>query len=124
MPTTSIISGGSRGLGLAVVERLLDRGDCVATFSRSGSAALAALASRHADRLLAERIDAAGAMFVEAGVELTSSLAPGVLVTAPTGVMSRVVDELLGSLLRGRPTKKEAGLWIAAWRVVAKKRTM
>lgn len=39
-------------------------------------------------------------MFVEAGVELTSSLAPGVLVTAPTGVMARVVDELLGNALQ------------------------
>jgi tRNA/rRNA methyltransferase/tRNA (cytidine32/uridine32-2'-O)-methyltransferase len=34
------------------------------------------------------------------------------------------VDDLLTSLVRGRLTKKEAGLWIAAWRVVAKKQTM
>jgi TrmH family RNA methyltransferase len=31
------------------------------------------------------------------------------------------VEDLLASLLRGRLTKKEAGLWIAAWRVVAKR---
>jgi 3-oxoacyl-[acyl-carrier protein] reductase len=61
MPGTSIISGGSRGLGLAVVERLLDRGDHVATFSRSGSAALGALADRHPGRLHAEQVDAADA---------------------------------------------------------------
>jgi len=30
------------------------------------------------------------------------------------------VDELLATLVRGKLTKKEAGLWIAAWRVVAK----
>lgn len=30
------------------------------------------------------------------------------------------VDELLATLVRGNLTKKEAGLWIAAWRVVAK----
>ncbi|NDC63016.1 MAG: SDR family oxidoreductase [Planctomycetia bacterium] len=59
MPQTSIISGGSRGLGLAVVERLLERGDRVATFSRSGSARLDGLAAAHPDRLLAERFDAA-----------------------------------------------------------------
>jgi len=59
VPVTSIISGGSRGLGLAIVERLLERGDRVATFSRSGSEALAALAAIHPDRLHAERIDAA-----------------------------------------------------------------
>ncbi|MDP1828157.1 MAG: RNA methyltransferase [Archangium sp.] len=34
------------------------------------------------------------------------------------------IDDLLASLVRGRLTKKEATLWIAAWRVVAKKRTM
>jgi tRNA/rRNA methyltransferase/tRNA (cytidine32/uridine32-2'-O)-methyltransferase len=30
------------------------------------------------------------------------------------------VDELLATLVRGKLTKKEAGLWIAAWRVDAK----
>lgn len=59
MHSTSIISGGSRGLGLAVVERLLERGDEVATFSRSGSAALDALAARHGPRLVVEKLDAA-----------------------------------------------------------------
>ncbi len=60
MPT-SLVSGGSRGLGLAVVERLLERGDAVATFSRSGSEALSALAAKHPDRLHAEQLDAADA---------------------------------------------------------------
>jgi 3-oxoacyl-[acyl-carrier protein] reductase len=53
----SLISGGSRGLGLSIVERLLARGDRVATFSRSGSPALAALAAGHPDQLLAESLD-------------------------------------------------------------------
>jgi 3-oxoacyl-[acyl-carrier protein] reductase len=53
----SLISGGSRGLGVAIVERLLARGDRVATFSRSGSPALAALAAAHPDQLLAESLD-------------------------------------------------------------------
>ncbi len=57
--TVSIVSGGSRGLGLAIVEALLDRGDRVATFSRSGSPALDARAGSHGDRLVAERLDAA-----------------------------------------------------------------
>ena len=55
----SIVSGGSRGLGLAIVETLLARGDTVAAFSRSGSAALDALASAHPARVRAARIDAA-----------------------------------------------------------------
>jgi 3-oxoacyl-[acyl-carrier protein] reductase len=53
----TLISGGSRGLGLALVEHLLARGDSVATFSRSGSEALAALAAAHPDRLAAEQLD-------------------------------------------------------------------
>ncbi len=53
----TLISGGSRGLGLALVEHLLARGDSVATFSRSGSPALAALATAHPERLAAEQLD-------------------------------------------------------------------
>jgi len=53
------VSGGSRGLGFAIVEALLERGDSVATFSRSGSPALDALASAHPDRLHAASADAA-----------------------------------------------------------------
>jgi len=59
MPLTTVISGGSRGLGLAVVERLLERGDSVAIFSRLGSASLDSLLAAHPDRLQAERVDAA-----------------------------------------------------------------
>jgi 3-oxoacyl-[acyl-carrier protein] reductase len=58
---TSVVSGGSRGLGLALVERLLARGDRVATFSRSGSAALETLATAHPARLHVEQLDAADA---------------------------------------------------------------
>ena len=68
MPT-SIVSGGSRGLGLAVVERLLARGDSVATFSRSGSEALAALAAKHPGRLLIESLDAADGAAVRGFVD-------------------------------------------------------
>jgi 3-oxoacyl-[acyl-carrier protein] reductase len=56
---TTIISGGSRGLGLAVASRLLERGDRIATFSRSGSAALLDLASRYPGRVHHENLDAA-----------------------------------------------------------------
>ena len=58
-PPTTIVSGGSRGLGLAVVRRLLDRGDRVATFSRGASEAILALAERHPGRLHHACIDAA-----------------------------------------------------------------
>jgi 3-oxoacyl-[acyl-carrier protein] reductase len=55
----SVVSGGSRGLGFAIVELLLSRGDHVATFSRSGSPALEALVKAHPDRLYAAMADAA-----------------------------------------------------------------
>jgi 3-oxoacyl-[acyl-carrier protein] reductase len=55
----AVVSGGSRGLGLAIVEALLVRGDRVATFSRSGSAALDSLAAAHPGRLHVARLDAA-----------------------------------------------------------------
>jgi len=61
----SIVSGGSRGLGFAIVESLLDRGDRVATFSRSGSPALDRLASTHTGRLHAARLDAADAAAIQ-----------------------------------------------------------
>jgi len=72
MPTT-LISGGSRGLGLALVERLLTRGDAVATFSRSGSPALDALAAAHADRLFTARVDAADSAAIRGFVEQVAS---------------------------------------------------
>lgn len=56
---TTLVSGGSRGLGLAIVERLLARGDRVATFSRGGSAGIEALLAAHPGRVLHERVDAA-----------------------------------------------------------------
>lgn len=68
-PATAVVSGGSRGLGLAAVEMLLARGDAVATFSRSGSPALDGLAAAHPGRLLHERLDAADAAAVRSFVD-------------------------------------------------------
>lgn len=65
----SLISGGSRGLGLAIVEALLARGDRVATFSRSGSPALSALVAAHPDQLHVEQLDAGDSRAIEAFVK-------------------------------------------------------
>lgn len=64
----SIVSGGSRGLGFAIVESLLARGDRVATFSRSGSPELDALAASDPDHLHACRADAANPAQIRAFV--------------------------------------------------------
>jgi 3-oxoacyl-[acyl-carrier protein] reductase len=54
-----VVSGGSRGLGFAIIDSLLARGDLVATFSRSGSPELDALAVANPDRLHVAQADAA-----------------------------------------------------------------
>ena len=69
----SLISGGSRGLGLAIVEALLARGDRVATFSRSGSPALAALAAAHPDQLHVEQLDASDSPAIQAFVKRSAA---------------------------------------------------
>jgi len=105
MPATTIISGGSRGLGLAVVERFLDRGDCVATFSRSGSATLTALASLHADRLHAEQIDAADADAIREFVARAAGRFGGIdhcianAAVAHEGVVATVRDDEIDAML-------------------------
>ena len=105
MPPTTIISGGSRGLGLAVVERLLERGDRVATFSRSGSAALTALAAVHADRLHAEQIDAADADAIRGFVARAATRFGGIdhcianAAVAHEGVVATVRDDEIDAML-------------------------
>lgn len=53
-----IISGGSRGLGCSLVERLLKQGCRVATFSRSANAFITEMQEHHADRFYWEAVDA------------------------------------------------------------------
>ncbi|MFC4939538.1 MULTISPECIES: SDR family NAD(P)-dependent oxidoreductase [Bradyrhizobium] len=50
-PQVVLVSGGSRGLGLAIVERLLTEGHSVATFSRRASPELERLLQLYPDRL-------------------------------------------------------------------------
>lgn len=107
----SVVSGGSRGLGLAVVKRLLERGDRVATFSRSGSAEIDGLAARHGDRLLHARVDAADAesvrRFVAAAAEEFGTVDHCVAnaAVAAEGVLATMsdaeIDGMLGVNLRG-----------------------
>ena len=52
-----IVSGGSRGLGLAIVGHYLERGCKVATFARRETAEMAPLRQRHGSRFLFEPLD-------------------------------------------------------------------
>jgi 3-oxoacyl-[acyl-carrier protein] reductase len=54
---TVLVTGVSRGLGLAIVEDLLDAGYRVVGAGRSESAAWTSLAGRHPDRTAFERLD-------------------------------------------------------------------
>lgn len=49
---TILVSGGSRGLGLEIVGRLLESGARVSTFARRESAGIAGLRERHGEKLL------------------------------------------------------------------------
>lgn len=52
-----IVSGGSRGLGLAMVRSILERGASVATFARTITAELNDLAESFPDRLYVDSVD-------------------------------------------------------------------
>jgi 3-oxoacyl-[acyl-carrier protein] reductase len=68
MGDVTVISGGSRGLGLALVEALVARGDRVATFSRGGSPPLDALVAARPEQVFASRLDAGDPAAVRAFV--------------------------------------------------------
>jgi signal transduction histidine kinase len=91
------------------VDRLNRRIEQVLALARSDAGA-APIAAQDASVIVRERLDAASAMFAESDVELTSTLTPGVLVTAPTGVVARVVDELLGNALQYARTRVHVDL--------------
>lgn len=58
VPVT-LVSGGSRGLGLGIVKALLEAGHCVATFSRRESADITKLRAAFRERLLFKLADIA-----------------------------------------------------------------
>lgn len=64
----AIVSGGSRGLGLGMVEHLLAKGCKVATFARSGTPATTRLAANHPGEFYFAAVDAADAKAVQAFV--------------------------------------------------------
>lgn len=112
--TSVLISGGSRGLGLALVVDLLERGVRVATFARTAAPQWRQLEREHGDRLFAAAVDAtdAGAVvaFVDAACErlgpidgLVSNAAIGqdalLAHTAPEDVATIVATNLIGPIL-------------------------
>ncbi|MCE1179846.1 MAG: SDR family NAD(P)-dependent oxidoreductase [Micrococcales bacterium] len=64
-----VVSGGSRGLGLAIVEDILAQGAKVAAFARTVTPELQALADANPERVLAASVDATDAKAVAAFVK-------------------------------------------------------
>ncbi len=101
----SIVSGGSRGLGLAIVEALLARGDRVATFSRSGSPALASLAAAHGERFHVEQCDAASSPAIQGFVSRVAARFGGIdhcianAAIAQEGVLATMRDDEIEAML-------------------------
>ena len=60
-----VVSGGSAGLGSALVDHYLARGDIVATFSRSRSEAIERAVALHGDRCQWQAVDAADPVAVQ-----------------------------------------------------------
>ena len=73
MSRVVVVSGGSRGLGEAIVRHLLKQGDTVCTFSRSRTPAMDELeAGENGERFLFESVDIADSDAVRACLLYTS----------------------------------------------------
>ncbi len=86
------------------VDRLARRIEQVLALARS-DAGTAPFASQDASAIVGQRVESAEGMFSDRGVDLTSSVEESVFVAAPSGVVARIVDELMGNALqyaRGR----------------------
>jgi 3-oxoacyl-[acyl-carrier protein] reductase len=75
--SVTVVSGGSRGLGLAIVQSVVDRGAKVATFARTITPELEALAAAHPDRVHVASVDATDSKALTAFVkEAEAKLGP------------------------------------------------
>ncbi len=111
MRGATVVSGGSRGLGLVLVERLLAGGRSVATFSRTDSDRLATLSRRFGRQLHTATLDAADPLairlFIATATDRFGSLdhcvanvghaVPGMLATAT----DEAIETVLAVNLRG-----------------------
>jgi signal transduction histidine kinase len=81
------------------VDRLAHRIEQVLSLARSDVGAVAS-SVQDVSEIVRGRVDAATGMFDENEIALRSRIEPEVYVLAPTGAISRIVDELLGNALQ------------------------
>ncbi|MCI0689139.1 MAG: SDR family oxidoreductase, partial [Sporichthyaceae bacterium] len=86
--TVVLVSGGSRGLGLAIVDDLVTHGVKVAAFARTITAELRAMADKHPDAMYVGAVDIiepkAGEEFVR-GAEAALGTIDGIVNNAAVG---------------------------------------
>lgn len=100
---------GEARAATAEVDRLTHRIEQVLALART-DAGMAPIQPQDASVVCADRLEAASAMFAEREVELTSRLEPAVFVPAPAGLVSRIIDELLGNALQYSRTRVHVDL--------------
>ncbi len=83
----------------AEVDRLARRIEQVLDLARTDAGA-APMTSQDVSVIVRDRVEAASGMFAEREIALVSSLASEVYVMAPSGVVARITDELLGNALQ------------------------
>jgi signal transduction histidine kinase len=81
------------------VDRLTHRIDQVLALSRA-DANVAPFESQDTSHVVSDRVAVAVPMFEEREVRLTSTIDAGIFVRAPSGVLARIIDELLGNALQ------------------------
>src|SRR3954462_12263030 len=107
-PQVVIVTGGSRGLGLAIVQLLLAKGHIVATCSRTDTDAVKAISNdaKSADRFMFAKVDAADAEsirnFVQAVFDRFGRIDALVnnAAVAHDGVLATTPDELIDQMLQ------------------------
>jgi signal transduction histidine kinase len=93
----------------AEVDRLTHRIDQVLALARS-DAGVAPFESQNASIVMNERIKVARPLFDEKGISVSLSVDENVLVAAPSGVLARIIDELLGNALQYAKTRVHVSL--------------
>ncbi len=100
----------------AEVDRLTHRIEQVLELARSDSASVP-IVEQDVTAIVAERVDAAQAMFGERAIELVADVASDASVRAPRGSIARIVDELLGNAVDYARTRVDIAVTVDAHQV-------
>lgn len=94
------------------VDRLARRIDQVLELARTDAGA-SPIAPQDASAIVRDRVENAAGLFAERDIDLVSVIDDGVYVAATTGLVARIVDELMGNALNYARTRVEVRLTTA-----------